>query len=85
MTFSLLNTFSMGKDPRTEYLKSFGENLKSIRQGKGLSQRQLSTLCNIDHSNIARIERGEKNITLLTVLELANALELKPKKLLDFE
>jgi len=31
------------------------------------------------------MERGERNITILTVLELATALEVKPRKLLDFE
>lgn len=75
----------MGKDPKSEYLKRFGENLKIIRTGKGISQRELSTLCNVDHSYIAKVERGEKNITILTVLELATALEVKPRRLLDFE
>jgi hypothetical protein len=31
------------------------------------------------------MERGEINVTILTVLELAGALELKPKRLLDIE
>jgi len=75
----------MGKDPREEYLKEFGKNLKIIRENKGISQRELASLCTIDHSSISKFERGEKNITLLTLLELSNALEVKPKKLLDFE
>lgn len=75
----------MGKDPRQEYLKKFGENLKQIRESKNLSQRSMSALCNIDHSDISKIENGEKNITLLTLHELAMALDIKPKKLLDFE
>jgi len=68
-----------------EYLKKFGENLKKIREAKGFSQRALALSCNVDHSHISRIESGEKNITVLTILELANALEVKPRKLLDFE
>jgi transcriptional regulator with XRE-family HTH domain len=75
----------MGKDPLHEYLKSFGENLKNIREAKGISQRSLASSCTIDHSDISKIEKGERNITILTVLELATALEVKPKKLLDFE
>jgi transcriptional regulator with XRE-family HTH domain len=75
----------MGKDPLHEYLKSFGENLKNIREAKGISQRNLASSCTIDHSDISKIEKGERNITILTVLELATALEVKPKKLLDFE
>ena len=68
-----------------QYLKRFGENLKKIREAKGISQRSLASSCNVDHSHISRIEKGEKNITVLTILELAGALEVKPKKLLDFE
>lgn len=75
----------MGKDPLQEYLKKFGENLKSIREAKGISQRSLASSCTIDHSDISKIERGERNITVLTIVELANALEVKPRKLLDFE
>lgn len=68
-----------------EYLKKFGENLKKIREAKGFSQRSLASSCNVDHSHISRIEKGEKNITVLTILELSSALEVKPRKLLDFE
>jgi transcriptional regulator with XRE-family HTH domain len=75
----------MGKDPLQEYLKKFGENLKSIREAKGISQRSLASSCTIDHSDISKIERGERNVTVLTIVELANALEVKPRKLLDFE
>ncbi|MFC0774068.1 helix-turn-helix domain-containing protein [Terrimonas alba] len=75
----------MGKGPSQEFLKKFGENLKKIREGVGISQRELASLCVVDHSHISKIERGEKNITILTVFELANALGVKAKKLLDFE
>lgn len=75
----------MNKDPRKDYLLRFGENLKSLRTTRALSLRALAALCSIDHSDIAKMEKGEINITALTILELATALEVKPKKLLDFE
>lgn len=50
---------------------------------KGISQRELASLCTIDHSDISKIERGEINITVLTLLELAMALEVKAKLLLE--
>lgn len=59
--------------------------MKNIRETKGISQRELASLCTIDHSDISKIEKGDRNVTILTVLELANALEIKPKKLLDFD
>jgi transcriptional regulator with XRE-family HTH domain len=75
----------MGKDFSNNYLKEFGNNLKKLRLSKGYTLRSLASECKIDHSDIGKIEKGEKNITILTVLELANALQIHPKKLLDFE
>lgn len=75
----------MAKELNDPFLQKFGEHFKKIREGKNISQRELSSRCSIDHSNISKIERGETNITLLTLHELAEALEVKLKKLLDFE
>ena len=75
----------MPKDPKKDYLLRFGEKLKTLRTAKGLSLRALAALCSVDHSDIGKIENGEINITILTVLELATALEVKPRRLLDFE
>ena len=46
---------------------------------------QLAHLCNIEYSQISRIELGQINTTLSTIKILANALEIHPKELLDFE
>lgn len=74
----------MAKDPGKEYLIKFGENLKKIREAAGYTQRSLASNCKIDHSDISKMEKGDKNVTILTILELANALGVKPRKLLDF-
>jgi transcriptional regulator with XRE-family HTH domain len=66
-------------------LKVFGANLRRIRIQKGLSQRDLSALCNVDNADISRMENGDINVTLNTVAQLADALEvpfldlIKPK------
>jgi transcriptional regulator with XRE-family HTH domain len=75
----------MESKPSQSYLQQFGEHLKKQREAKGYSLRSLSAMCTIDHSDIGKIEKGEKNITLLTLLELATALETTPNNLLDFE
>jgi hypothetical protein len=36
-------------------------------------------------SNIIKIEKGQINAQMLTILELAKGLGIHPKKLLDFE
>ncbi len=75
----------MQKKLSKDFLKKFGANLKEIRESKGLSQSRLASIAQIDNSHIAKIEKGQKNITILTVAELAEALDVKPRKLLDFD
>lgn len=74
----------MSETENVDFLTSFGMNLKKIREKKDLSYRKLAANCNVDHSNISKIEKGEINIGLKTVLELAKGLDIHPKKLLDF-
>jgi len=45
----------------------------------------MALRCNIDYGDIQKIESGKVNITILTLKELAKALELPPNKLLDFD
>jgi ribosome-binding protein aMBF1 (putative translation factor) len=44
-------------------LKRLGLNIKKLREAKGLSFRELSYACEIDHSKISKIEKGLINIT----------------------
>ena len=61
---------------------SFGLKVREQRKLKQLSQERLALLCNIDRSYMGRIERGEVNITLEKLYELAKFLETSPKNLL---
>lgn len=63
----------------------FGENLQKIREGKKLSLLQVSYNCSLDNSNISKIEQGNFNVRLSTIIELAKGLDVPPKRLLDFE
>ncbi|MNQ97855.1 anaerobic benzoate catabolism transcriptional regulator [compost metagenome] len=76
----------IGDDEKKEFLVKFGKELNKLRKSRGLSYRKLATLCETsDHSYISKIEKGEANITLETVLELLIALNANPKDLFDFE
>jgi transcriptional regulator with XRE-family HTH domain len=70
---------------KTEFQHLFGKQIKSIRLQKKLSLRKLSQRCNIDHSDIAKYEKGEINIKLSSIYELAKGLEVHPRYLFDFE
>jgi transcriptional regulator with XRE-family HTH domain len=68
-------------------LKQFGEHLAKIRIKKGLSQRGLSSLCDVDYGKISKLENNKANLTVTTLIELAEGLGVHPKELLniDFE
>ena len=66
-------------------LTNFGKNLRKLRKERNLSIRQLSHLCKVDYSKIGEIERGRINLTLLTIKELAQALDVHPSALMNFK
>lgn len=66
----------------SDLLKKFGERLRAVRTGKGISQDTLSRISDIDRSYVGRIDRGEINITLDKLYCLAKALECQPADLL---
>jgi DNA-binding Xre family transcriptional regulator len=45
----------------------------------------LAILCDIDYSDIKKFEKGEVNITILSLMELSIGLDVHPKELLNFD
>ena len=66
----------------SELTVAFGLKVREKRKLKKLSQERLALLCNIDRSYMGRIERGEVNITLERLYEIANVLEVDTRDLL---
>lgn len=58
-----------------------GENIKRFRLGKGLSQVDLAALSNIEQAKIARLESGQANPTLRTLVRICEALEISMEDL----
>lgn len=73
------------KKKKKEALVQFGKRLSQIRKAKKLSFRKLATLCNVDYSDIKKFEKGEVNITILTLMDLAIGLNVHPKELMNFD
>ena len=59
-----------------------GENIRSIRKKKGISQEGLALMCNVDRSYMGRIERGKVNLTVLKLYDIATSLDISPAVLL---
>lgn len=66
----------------SELTVSFGFKVREQRKLKKLSQERLALLCNIDRSYMGRIERGEVNITLEKIYDIAYSLDIDVKELL---
>jgi transcriptional regulator with XRE-family HTH domain len=67
-------------------LAKFRQNLTRLREARGLSQRQLSYLCDVDHAKISKLENTDTaNLNLTTLFELARGLGVHPKELIDYE
>lgn len=66
------------------FIANFGVHVRQLREKSNMSQQDLANDCNISKRQIGRIERGEINTTLGTIVNIANALEIEPKDLLDF-
>lgn len=56
-------------------------NLKKIREGKFLSQQELADASGIHKVTIARLESGKATARGSSVRKLAEALGVKPEKL----
>jgi transcriptional regulator with XRE-family HTH domain len=68
-----------------KYIKEFGNNLKKLRTARKMSREILATEAGIEAKQVYRIEVGETNATISTIAAIANALDIQPKKLFDFE
>ncbi|HFN0053684.1 TPA: helix-turn-helix domain-containing protein [Yersinia enterocolitica] len=62
--------------------KKLGWRIKKERILQNISQEGLALMTDIDRSYVGRIERGEVNITLEKLYEIASALKCSPKDLL---
>lgn len=61
----------------------FGKRLKELRLKRGLSQEALAERAGIHRNYLGGIERGERNVSLSSILKIAAALKVKPTKLLE--
>ncbi|PCJ97588.1 MAG: transcriptional regulator [Flavobacteriaceae bacterium] len=63
--------------------KSIGKRIVALRTAKGWSQSDLARACNKDRQAIEKLENGKVNPTLYSLLEVAMALEVELKVVVD--
>jgi len=68
-----------------ELQKVVGANVRRIRAGRGQSQEAFGTAIGYHRTYVGRIERGEANLALRSVEELAERLVVDARELLGTE
>ena len=58
-----------------------GENVRHVRLEKGLSQEALADLCGLHRTYLGGIERGERNVSFLNIIRIAQALDVNVAEL----
>ena len=64
------NLSSRRKDPA---LLAFGDALRRVRKARSISKEQLALIAAADRSHVGRVERGDNNVALLTLVQPAAA------------
>lgn len=69
----------MPTDPKV----TFGLKLIEVRKKKGWSQERLALESGLARSYLGGVERGQRNIALVNIVKLADALGVRPPVLLE--
>ena len=73
----------MNTEERKMLLKQLGLSIKLARVRKELSQEELAELAGLHRTYIGMVERAERNITVINLVQIAKALDVSIDKLFD--
>ncbi|MEM6899179.1 MAG: helix-turn-helix transcriptional regulator [Pseudomonadota bacterium] len=62
---------------------TFGNNLKRYRTQANMSQAALAVKMGIDRAHVSAMERGQQNVTIVTLWHVSQALGVTPSMLLE--
>src|SRR6478735_5132369 len=68
--------------PRSPAAQVFGRRVREARIALGMSQEDIANLADMHVTNYGRVERGEANSELHTIVRIATALDTDPGTLL---
>ncbi len=75
---------TVGTPERDKYefdlrMELLGEMIKAVRKERNLTQEQLGELIGVQKSQISKLERSTKNVTIETILKVFRALKANVK------
>lgn len=63
-------------------LLQFGRKVHSMRNEQRISQEKLAELSGLDRTYISSVERGQRNVSVLNIIKIADALGTSASSLL---
>jgi transcriptional regulator with XRE-family HTH domain len=57
-------------------IRKIGANIRLIRQSKSLSLTDLASSCNMEKTNLSRIELGKTNVSVGILLKISQSLNV---------
>jgi transcriptional regulator with XRE-family HTH domain len=57
-------------------LQQLGATIRHYRRQQRLTQKAVAALAGLDHKYLSEIERGLRNVSILSLLQIARALQL---------
>jgi transcriptional regulator with XRE-family HTH domain len=63
--------------------EKLGQRLKYLRQERSISQEAFADLCALDRTYISSIERGHRNVSVVNIEKIANALNISISTLFE--
>jgi transcriptional regulator with XRE-family HTH domain len=67
---------------RQTYLERVGARIRGSRKIQGISQESLAFAADLDRSYVGGVERGERNISIINLKRIADALQITVSELL---
>ena len=64
--------------------QAVGKRVKELRNKIGISQEELADTAQLDRTNITSVECGKRNISIVNIEKLANALNVTLKEFFEF-
>jgi transcriptional regulator with XRE-family HTH domain len=57
------------------FLQQLGQNIRSIRSRRNITQNELANRCSFAKASMSRIEAGKINVSVLTLKKISRSLE----------
>ena len=71
----------LSSDPQSEYLKLLGDRVREARARRGMTRKILARDSGVSERYLAQLERGQGNISILLLRDIARALDIPLEQL----